>query len=77
MREFPEKNLVGGGGRNIFAHKSFIGKYFSDKRHLHTHFKAYDSRWVYEGSTLESIRKILQRVAGMSACMWHLLGIFN
>ena len=62
----PQKNFgEGGGGLNFFAHKSFVGKYFSDQRHLHCVFEAKGSRWVYEESRLESIRKILQCVTGI------------
>ena len=39
----------GGGGLNFLAHKSFVGKLFSDGRHLCTLLKDTGSRWVYEG----------------------------
>lgn len=57
MREFAPKNFGGGGGLNFFTHKTFVGKYYTDQRHLHTVFKTKRSRWVYEESRLESIRK--------------------
>lgn len=62
----PQKKFgEGGGGLKYFAHKSFVGKYFPDQRHLHCVSEAKESRWVYEESRLESIRKILQCVTGI------------
>lgn len=73
IRGFAPKNWWGGGGgQNIFAHKSFIGNYISDKIHLHTKFEAKDSRWVYEESRLESIRKNLTVCySGLTASVVH------
>ena len=47
------ENTRGGRVFTESAHKSFVGKIFSDKNQLHTENLAKRGRWVYEGSGSE------------------------